>query len=357
MITPRQFTCLVACYIQGSLLSMMYYYQRSGNDAWITFVFGGILFIPLIWVYSRLLRMSRGHALAHMLENSFGRYAGKVFTLAYLIYFIYLAAFSLRQTAQFINIDILIEVPILVPIILMALVCWYASSKGARFFGITAPILCVGLFVLLIFLTAFLFPLLQLRFLFPVLSGTPGEYVMPTLIPFMMPFGELVCMTVFMGRVQVDPGKKFPLAKNFFRGFLIGFIFVLIVLLRDTLVLGPFAGILSYPAYEVIRFASIGSVITRIESIFNLPFLFILFFRISIQLWCAIQLMRSIFPKAKERLLCGVTTLFVAISAYIFASSNVAMLNKAITWIPLFFLIPQVLIPVSALVSGWIRKK
>ncbi len=356
-ITPRQFTCLVACYIQGSLLSMMYYYQRSGHNAWIMFTIGGLLFIPLIFVYSRLLYGARGRALPDMLENGLGHYAGKVFTLAYLIYFIYLAAFSLRQTAQFINIDILIEVPIWVPIILMALLCWYGSSKGVRFFGATAPILCVGLFILLIFLTAFLFPLLQPRFLFPILNGKPGEYMMPILIPFVMPFGELVCMTMFMGSVRTDAGGKFPAAKHFLGGFALGFIYVLIVLLRDTLVLGPFASILSYPAYEVIRFASIGSVITRIESIFNLPFLFILFFRISIQLWCAIQLMQSIFPKAKGRLLCGITTILVTASAYIFASSNVAMLNKAITWIPLFFLIPQVLIPVVTLVGGWIRKR
>lgn len=356
-ITPRQFTCLIACYIQGSLLSMMYYYQRSGHDAWLMFVFGGILFVPLIFVYSRLLHASQGGSLPKMLENSFGYYAGKVFTLAYLVYFIYLAAFSLRQTAQFINIDILIEVPILVPIVLMALLCWYGSSKGVRFFGTTAPILCIGLFVLLIFLTAFLFPLLQPRFLFPMLGSTPGEYVMPILLPFMMPFGELICMTVFMGHVQMDLDGNFPLAKNFFRGFLLGFAFVLIVLLRDTLVLGPFASILSYPAYEVIRFASIGSVITRIESIFNLPFLFILFFRISIQLWCSIQLMQSVFPKVKRRLVCGIATLLVTVSAYIFASSNVAMLNKAITWIPLIFLIPQLLIPVAALIGAWIRKK
>lgn len=356
-ISPRQFTCLVACYIQGSLLSMMYYYQRSGHDAWLMFALGGILFVPLIFVYCRLLHHSGGKSLPDMLTHSFGLYAGKVFTLAYLIYFIYLAAFSLRQAAQFINIDILIEVPIWVPILLMALVCWYGSSQGVRFFGATAPILCVGFFLLLILLTAFLFPLLQPRFLFPMLNGTLEEYLMPVLIPFVMPFGELICMTVFMGKVQVDSQRKMPLAKHFFRGFLLGFVFVLVVLLRDTLVLGPFASILSYPAYEVIRFASIGSVVTRIESIFNLPFLFILFFRISIQLWCAMQLMQSIVPSGKGRLICGVTTLLVTASAYIFASSNVAMLNKAITWMPLFFLLPQVVIPVGMLLGSWVRRK
>ncbi len=356
-ITPRQFTALVACYIQGSLLSMMYYYQRSGHDAWLMLIFAGVLFLPLIFVYSSLLKSSKGRGLPGMLENSFGGPGGKVFALAYLIYFIYLAAFSLRQSAQFINIDILIEVPIWVPILLMALVCWYGSRKGIHFFGFAAPALCVSLYILLILLTVFLFPLLQPRFLFPILHRGPGEYMMPVLIPFMMPFGELVCMTMFMGRVRVDNSRKFPLAKSFLGGFLLGFIYVLVVLLRDILVLGPFASILSYPAYEVIRFASIGSVITRIESIFNLPFLFILFFRISIQLWCATQLMREIFPKGKPRILCGVTTLLVTVSAYIFASSNVAMLNKAITWIPLFFLIPQVGIPLCMLVGLRIRRK
>ena len=304
-----------------------------------------------------MLGLSRGEGLPGMLAYGFGKIAGKVVLLAYLVYFIYLAAFSLRQSAQFINIDILIEVRIIVPIVLMGLVCWYGSSKGVSFFAFTAPILCVGLYVLLLFLTAFLFPRIQLRFLFPVFNRSWGESVLPVLIPFTMPFGELVCMTVFMGRVRVSDTGKFPLWKSFLTGFVLGFFFVLVVLLRDILVLGPFASILSYPAYEVIRFASIGSVITRIESVFNLPFLFILFFRISIQLWCCIELIKALFPKTSGKKLCFLTTLVVIVSAYIFASSNVALLNKAITWIPLFFLIPQVAIPVCMLVGGLIRKR
>lgn len=357
-ITPRQFAALVACYIQGSLLSMMYYYQRSGHDAWLMLIMGGVLFLPLIFLYCRMLGISRGEGLSGMLSHSFGKIAGKVVLLAYLIYFIYLAAFSLRQSAQFINIDILVEVPIWIPIVLMGLVCWYGSSKGVSFFAFTAPILCVGIYILLLFLTAFLFPRIQPRFLFPVFDRTWGDSIIPILLPFTMPFGELVCMTVFMGRVRMpERVGKYPLWKSFLTGFILGFFFVLVVLLRDILVLGPFASILSYPAYEVIRFASIGSVITRIESVFNLPFLFILFFRISIQLWCSIELMREIFPKAAGKKLCLLTTLLVAASAYIFASSNVAMLNKAITWIPLFFLIPQVAIPVCMLIGGLIRKR
>ncbi len=356
-ITPRQFAALVACYIQGSLLSMMYYYQRSGHDAWLMLILGGILFLPLIFLYCRMLGLSRGEGLPGMLSQSFGKIAGKVVLLAYLVYFIYLAAFSLRQSAQFINIDILIEVPIWVPIVLMGLVCWYGSSKGVSFFAFTAPILCVGFYILLLFLTAFLFPRIQPRFLFPIFDRSWGDSVVPILLPFTMPFGELVCMTVFMGRVKVEGKGKYPLWKSFVTGFILGFFFVLVVLLRDILVLGPFASILSYPAYEVIRFASIGSVITRIESVFNLPFLFILFFRISIQLWCSIELMKEIFRKTSGKRLCWITTLLVTVSAYIFASSNVAMLNKAITWIPLFFLIPQVAIPVCMLVGGLIRKR
>ncbi|MBR5280431.1 MAG: endospore germination permease [Clostridia bacterium] len=356
-ITPRQFAALVACYIQGSLLSMMYYYQRSGHDAWLTVLVGGVLFLPLIFLYCRMLGLSNGMGLSGMLSYGFGKIAGKVILLAYLVYFIYLAAFSLRQSAQFINIDILIEVPILVPIVLMGLVCWYGSSKGVSFFAFAAPVLCVGLYVLLLFLTAFLFPRIQLRFLFPVFRRSWEDSILPVLIPFTMPFGELVCMTVFMGRVRISETDKYPLWKSFLTGFILGFFFVLMVLLRDILVLGPFASILSYPAYEVIRFASIGSVITRIESVFNLPFLFILFFRISIQLWCSIELMKEIFAKTSEKRLRWITALLVTVSAYIFASSNVALLNKAITWIPLFFLIPQVGIPVCMLVGGLIRKR
>ncbi len=356
-MTHGQFTALVACYIQGSLLSVMYYYQRAGHDTWLVFLFGALLFIPLIFVYKGIYTMSNRQALPGMLQYSFGRTVGKVFVPAYLIYFIYLAAFSLRQSAQFINIDILIEVPIWIPIALMALICWYGSSKGVHFFAFGAPALCIGLYVLLFLLTAFLFPRLEFRFLFPILNRSPEAYTMPVLIPFMMPFGELVCMTLFMDRIRADDRGNTRMASSFFKGFLLGFAFVFIVLLRDTLVLGPFASILSYPAYEVIRFASIGSVITRIESIFNLPFLFVLFFRISIQLWCAIQLMKDIFPRAKSKLICGITTLLVALSAYIFSTSNVAMLNKAITWIPLFFLIPQVAIPLCMLTGSFLRKR
>lgn len=360
-VSARCFFAIVVCYLQGTLLYTMYDYQSLGHDAWVALFVAGALFVPCALLYCALFARGGREALPGLLERAYGQRGGKVCAALYAVYFIYMCALNLRQSVQFVNANIMTEIPNWLPTVLLLIPCLLACRAGLRYFSSVAPALSAILYLLLLLLSCLLLRSLRPDFLLPVLHAKPFEYLRGSLLCFTMPFGELVCVLLMMPHVRFTPARTrtLPLFRSLLGGFLLGFLFMAVIVVRDSMILGPFSTVMSYPSYEVIRFARVGNVLARIESIFDLPFLFILSFRLSVQLWCAAELLRELLPEGRVRRLTvpGVCVLAGLLSQYM-TRSNVGLLNWVLSRLPLLLLVPQLLIPgVAFLVLACKKRK
>jgi spore germination protein KB len=66
------------------------------------------------------------------------------------------------------------------------------------------------------------------------------------------------------------------------KGLTIAAVMLLLVVLRDTVVLGKFISILSMPSYYSARYINIGNVLTRVEIIYAIVLVALMFFKVSV---------------------------------------------------------------------------
>lgn len=76
--------------------------------------------------------------------------------------------------------------------------------------------------------------------------------------------------------------------KSFFKGFTLGAATLLIIVVRDTAVLGPVAELSALPSLETVRLIDLGHAITRVEIIYSLFLAFLHFFRVSLTYYAAV---------------------------------------------------------------------
>ena len=119
-------------------------------------------------------------------------------------------------------------------------------------------------------------------------------------------------------------GKEKGLAKYFYGGFFIAALLILLVILRDTAVLGNMLEFLSLPSFEALRLATLFETISHIEILFAVLLILFLFFKISILFYTSILAVSHFFKiKSYRPLILPASALIVVYSITIF--ENVIM--------------------------------
>ena len=119
------------------------------QDGWFTILLASLLVIPLFLVYGRIIRLFPQKDLFQVLELIFGKIAGKVLTVLYIWYAVYLSALVLRNFSEFIQVSTMPETPQLPILILMVLTTVYLVRSSMSSIGKWS--LVMSAFVLAIF--------------------------------------------------------------------------------------------------------------------------------------------------------------------------------------------------------------
>jgi spore germination protein KB len=97
---------------------------------------------------------------------------------------------------------------------------------------------------------------------------------------------------------------------------------MLIVIVRDAAVLGPLAAFSSSPSFETIRFIHIGTAITRIEIVYALFLIFLMFFKVSIVYYASVLAIAQLCKLRSYAMLVPVVgAIFVIMSMTSFENS------------------------------------
>lgn len=353
MISDTQAVSLVTLFIFGSTLVMGTGGQAK-TDVWIAVFLSIIISVPVLMMYSRILSRFPGMDLFDILENVFGKYPGKLISVAFIWYSFHLGALVLRNFGEFMNTVGLPETPKLVPIIMFAIICAIGVKCGIETLAKCSSHFLIVVYFLLILLALLTIPNMKAENLLPIMYDGFKPVMQGAFSAFSFPFGELV---IFMMVFDSLKSKNSSL-KAYLTALALGGFIVLFTTIRNVVVLGTETiGSVYFPSYTAISRVNIGNFLQRLEISVSIVFLLSGFIKISICLLAAAKGVTKLFGFKDYRLLVIPVGLLMVNLAYIVYGDIMEMYEWAVYIYPYYAFPFQVVLPLIILIAVEIKTR
>ncbi|TYP78130.1 GerAB/ArcD/ProY family transporter [Paenibacillus methanolicus] len=240
---------------------------RLAPDAWLVELIAVVPAGALFLLFVGLAAAGNGGNLFDMLDKAWGRTIGRMWTLCYIVYFLYIASRNVRDMIELVMTSILRATPPSVLIFMFVLVIAYAASGGIAATGRLSVLIAalVGFFFFALALLLVFSGSVDTERLLPFLSeGLAKVLVVPLKSSIWFPYGELVVFLVFC--------SSFGTARTFRRTGWLAMISACLLLtfsdLLQTSVLGMENIVFSiFPLLDAARMISIFNFITRLDAL------------------------------------------------------------------------------------------
>lgn len=144
MIRERISTVQLLMLVVLSRLSLTLIYYGTPpvlkQDVWWQSFPAALLGIGFVWLLDRLWRRFPDHTLPQIAEKALGKVAGKVFGLAYLLFWFQMFSLDLRLTGEFFVFAFLPQTPLVVIIAVIASLAVWAAKAGVEVIGRAAQV-------------------------------------------------------------------------------------------------------------------------------------------------------------------------------------------------------------------------
>ncbi|KUO75315.1 MAG: spore gernimation protein [Clostridia bacterium BRH_c25] len=347
LISDQQGINLTVLFIFGSTLVMGTGGQAKG-DTWIAVMLVLFLSVPVLMVYARILSRYPGKDLYDILEEVFGKYLGRAFSLAFIWFSFHLGALVLRNFGEFMNTVGLPETPKAVPIIMFALICAIGVKSGIETLGKCSSLFIVGVFSLLFLLAFLTIPNMKSENLLPIMYDGFKPVLQGTFSAFSFPFGELVVFMMVFDSLK-KPNSSY---KVYLKSLVIGGLVVFFISIRNVMVLGADTlGSVYFPSYTAISRINIGNFLQRLEIAVSIVFTLSGFIKISICLMAATKGITKLFGFKDYRVFVTPVGLLMVNLAYLVYDSIMEMFEWAFEIWPYYAFPFQVILPLIILIA------
>jgi spore germination protein KB len=352
-ITGKQFMFTVACFVQSSILLTSFMVSLTLRESWMIVLFASVCFIPFIWTYRKLMVMFPDKNLMQILEAVYGKVVGKFIGALYAVFFLTLTSLNVSDLGEFLKVTSMPETPgtvlVLVCLLVSALAVRYGISVVTRY---GAPFVVI-MFGIVILASVLVSDLMNVRNFFPMFELPFIKYVQSTHILIAVPFGELVIFLMIRPNVKMSGGE---VSKYLYTGVGLGFLTLLIVLMRDIAVQGSVIDIFTLPGLVTLRLARIGKALSRIEILFVTGLIMLMFFKVTVLLYATIMTIAQLMNLKRYRhLILAMVMLILSYGATLY-SSNLVHLASAQQDVPFTWSFFELLIPIVTVIVAKLRK-
>jgi spore germination protein KB len=352
LITGKQMQSLLTMFWLGTLI-LLGFNSKLNQDSWIGVLVATVLFLPLMFVYIRIIYLYPGQDFFDIILQIFGKVFGKILIFIMVFYAIHLAALVMKNFSEFITILNIQNTPECLIYLFLALLSILSVANGAENLGrlsrFAQPILIfVILITVLIGFKDFDFDNLK-----PIMVTDSNTMLTQSLIMATLPFGEIVVCLPFFGSLS---SLANPL-KIFLKGLAVSVVMLVIVNMRNILLLGiETAKIFYFPSYQAIGIISLGDFFTRIEVLIGLNMVLAGFIKICACVYTASLGVTKMLNFTNQKLVIVPCVLLIVTLAGLLYSNTIEMINF-LPYYPYYAAIFQVLIPVIVLVGAEIKKR
>ncbi len=351
IISDRQGIYMIAMFITGSFM-VMSIGDETRQDIWIVILMAMAISIPIILIYSFLLKLHPGKNLFEIFIDTYGKIAGKIFCLLYCWYAFHLGALVIRNFSEFVSTISFPETPQPVIAVFIGLLCIWIVKAGIEVMGrwssFVFPLVAINI-AITVALSAINADMINLR---PVLYNGIKTILPGTFTVFAFPFAESIIFTMIFDSLK-DIKKCF---RVMLIGTLIGCIFMLLITVRNIAVLGVEYSIdLYFPSYVAVRTINIGEIVQRFEVVVAITFILGGFVKISTCLYAAVKGFSKILNIDNYRPVSApIGFLMMNLSCMLYSSLS-EMFDWAINIYQYYALPFQVIIPIVTLIVAKIK--
>lgn len=350
---------------QSQLAAMIIFFQigssplfllasEAGQDAWIS-VFIGMLCgaLLLIAVTLPIHRMAPDQDLSGILNQTFGRVAGSVVGIAYIVYFCYKAVRNLREFGDLMNMFLLPNTPISLSMFIILTIAGYAVYHGVEVFARVAELTLAAIIIVyvILFLMMYFTHLIDFHRLEPILD-TGIKKVLNAAIPEVVsfPFGEMVLFLMFWK--YAGPAERTPKVTMY--SFLIAGTFITLTTMIIISSLGPLAGFSVVPLIQVVNLVEFANFIERLDPLVALLLFGGVFMKMTAYFFGAALLLAQLLGRHRR-------TGIIPAGILIFVGSLLFRSYMQQVWfgfeqnLKVHFPIFQVFFPTALLLAMWIK--
>lgn len=292
-IKVNQFIFLEICFILGSKLLITMVDGITKRDTWFVVILGFVVSVPFILMYAHLARRFPGKSLIQMSDIIFGKVIGKIVSVLYLLFFFLLLTFNISDLSGFYVSYVMPGTPEMVFIVMLVLVSAFAVKRGIAAVARISLLIAIFAIAVVVVTMALLINDMDFSNFLPVFNEPVMTYVQATNIIVGLPFLEVVALLM---AVPLIGGNK-KLGRFWTGGALVAALVFLMIVVRDTAVLGPASDIMADNPYESVRMIRIGEFLTRIELLIALNNTALLFVKICVLYYATLtalsQLLRA----------------------------------------------------------------
>ncbi|WP_256364962.1 MULTISPECIES: endospore germination permease [unclassified Dehalobacter] len=327
--------------------------QRTGQSAWLVTTFSCLTGIISLLIILKLSQRFPRTILSKYSEIVLGKVMGKVFCLAYVLFFFTTNTLTIREFSEFLSYSLSFGSSILLLIIVIVAVTGFGAYKGIE------VIVRANQFVLPLFVISFvcLFGL--------ALFKVDYERVLPLLEKGIQPllpdsavaaslFGEIVVLIMLLPIVN----KPQEIWSKSLWAILASMGFITLCTLIIITVVGPnLSGHLLIPFWNFVKSIEYGNYVQRIEGIIFFFWLTIIMIKTTLLYYLTCLITAQVFGlKSYYPVICYLAPLQV--TAATFMSSNTIQLQDIFRkyWPP-FALFFEIALPLFLLTVAVIRKK
>lgn len=343
-ISSYQFSMIMVGFMLGSSIATNST-MIAKQDSWLSFLIGWGAGFVLLFITLGIGILHPNKTLVGILVDCFGKKAGKIISLIFILYFIALAALLVKVFGFYsVTVDYP-ETPILYILICVTIVSAFCIRIGievlARISGIFNCILVLFLLVSI----AMLAVLFKINYLKPFLENGLTPVFISGFETGMIPFSEIfLCLMIFP-----NLNNKNNLIKSSVIAVFVAGLILLASIFRNIMVLGDLSSRVVYPSFLAFKLAPLSF---SVESLFDINVALTIVIKIMLCIYGASKAIAEVFNLKEYRILVfPLSALIVPLSFFLqksimeqeFVSTHVV----PIVDIPLLVVFPIIVLFVS----------
>ncbi len=326
--------------------------RSAGHDAWIASLIGVMEAWLIAWVFCTLANQFKDKTLVEINDLVYGRILGKGISLIFIWYLFHLSALVLTVFNRFFVTEIYVATPKTVILIFIVAVCASTVGRGIEVLARCSVVL-VSLCILVIINDAFLaIPTMDIKNLLPILDIPVGKLLWAAHGAAIFPFAETVAFTMIFAFVNDKKGRYAPVVT----AILIGGLTLTLPVARNSLVLGPMESVYEYPTYLAVQMIDIGDILSRLEVVVAVFFIFTVFLKISVLLYGIVLGLAQVLNLHSYRPLIIPIGILMIILALTNVGSSTELYAFANEEFPIYTIPWELGIPLITLIVAKLRK-
>lgn len=327
------------------------------QSAWMSGLIGLPLGIGAAWFIFSISRRFPGKTLIDINNQAFGKIAGGLVSLVFLVMMFNTSITQVREIGDFVSTQIMTETPQIVICLLMVLPITLAIRGGIKTIARLAEVifpLFSALFILLIIL---LIPKIDLTQLLPIeVTGFSG-IVKGALFFIAFPFCEMFAFLMIFDSVEESEHA----ARDYLLAAFVAGIAIWVVIVLCICVLGVFTTEHTvYSPYVMAKKINIGDFVQRLEAVLAIDYIISTYFRCLIYGYAFIRGMQQLFKLQDHRFMMRPFGFLIVGYAYFLAPSIVAFVHFDVAWLFWVFSYSPGLLLLSYVAArlrqGWSKK-